>query len=103
MQGQNLVAQAEKSGETLMRILREGEKRSGGKICNLRGMGTLLAFDCSKGGEWRNELQRRLRDNGALMGVNGDASIRFRPTLVCTSEHMEQFGKIFFKTLDEMP
>merc|ERR1719473_2426629 len=53
---QSLVAKADAAGSVLMGILKEGEQRSKGKITNLRGMGTLCAFDCAEGGQWRNEL-----------------------------------------------
>merc|ERR1711988_995818 len=79
-------------------ILEEGAASHPKFITNIRGQGTVIAFD-SETPALRDELFNRLRNNGVLVGVNGTQSIRFRPALNFNLEHVSEFEAVFKNTL----
>jgi len=82
-------------------ILQEGAAKHPEYIANIRGQGTVIAFD-SKSPVLRDELFTSLRNNGVLAGVNGTQSIRFRPALNFNLQHVAEFEAIFNNTLKEL-
>jgi len=70
-------------------------------VTNLRGIGALVAFDCPSPAA-RDRLVQTLRDNGVLVGSNGSQSIRFRPALNLSLEHMAEFEAVFEKCAEEV-
>jgi len=70
-------------------------------VQNLRGLGTLIAFDCAST-EVRDKLFSELRNRGVLVGVNGTQSIRFRPALNLTLEHCVEFSTVFESCVDDL-
>jgi 4-aminobutyrate aminotransferase/(S)-3-amino-2-methylpropionate transaminase len=70
-------------------------------IKNIRGAGTVIAFD-SDSPALRDELFGSLRNNGVLVGVNGTQSIRFRPALNFNLKHVSEFEGVFKRTLTQL-
>ena len=67
------------------------QKRHGGKIENVRGSGTFLAFDAVEGATARNAMVDGARQKGVLVGGCGDRSVRLRPGLWFQPKHAAQF------------
>merc|ERR1719281_169072 len=85
-------------GHQLWRILEKASGTHPDYVTNLRGCGTVIAFDC-KSPAHRDELANQLRNNGVLVGTNGTQSIRFRPALNFSPLHVNEFQGVFAETL----
>jgi 4-aminobutyrate aminotransferase/(S)-3-amino-2-methylpropionate transaminase len=70
-------------------------------VSNVRGVGTIIAFDCATPA-MRDELAAQLRNNGVYVGTNGTQSIRFRPSLNLNLQHVAEFTKVFQQTLSAL-
>merc|ERR1712217_296385 len=92
---QSVVQQA--SGK-LMSILQAAEVAHPQFVRNIRGVGTVIAFDAATP-VLRDELFNSLRNNGVLVGVNGTQSIRFRPALIFNLLHAAEFESVLWGTL----
>lgn len=88
-------------GQQLWRILEKASGTHPDYVSNLRGVGTIIAFDC-KSPAHRDELANTLRNNGVLVGTNGTQSIRFRPALNLTPMHVDEFHGVFDKTVEKL-
>jgi len=88
-------------GKELMQILSDAAATHPGYVCNLRGQGTIIAFDGASP-EMRDELANALRNNGVLVGTNGAQSIRFRPSLNFGISHTREFQRVFTETLRQL-
>merc|ERR1711988_218967 len=77
-------------GQQLMEILGDAATTHPEYISNLRGMGTIIAFDCESPAK-RDQLATHLRNNGVFVGTNGTQSIRFRTALNFSSNHVAEF------------
>merc|ERR1711953_82697 len=88
-------------GKLLWRILEKASAAHPDYVSNLRGVGTILAFDCSSPAH-REELANQLRNNGVLVGTNGTQSIRFRPALNFSPMHVKEFQGVFTATLSQL-
>lgn len=88
--------------ERLMDILGTASKTFPKYVSNLRGVGTIIAFDCESPAA-RDELAMHLRDSGVLVGTNGTQSIRFRPSLNFNLEHVAEFDRVFQASLKQLP
>ena len=76
-EAEGLQAQVARTGTRLMRILSDASERHPNVVNNLRGAGTIIAFDCATPA-MRDALSAALRNNGVFVGTNGTQSIRFR-------------------------
>jgi len=85
----------------LNEILQEGATNHPKYVTNIRGQGTVIAFD-SESPALRDELFNCLRNNGVLVGVNGTQSIRFRPALNFSLDHVSEFEAVFKNTLTQL-
>jgi 4-aminobutyrate aminotransferase/(S)-3-amino-2-methylpropionate transaminase len=85
----------------LLNILGDAAASHPNYIKNIRGVGTVIAFD-SESPAVRDELFTSLRNNGVLVGVNGTQSIRFRPALNFTLAHVSEFEQVFGQTLQQL-
>lgn len=85
----------------LMKLLTEVSSSHPEYVSNLRGAGTVIAFDCNSSA-MRDQLANTLRNNGVLVGTNGTQSIRFRPALNFSTEHVEEFCGVFEQTLAQL-
>lgn len=82
-------------------ILQEAAVTHPHYVRNVRGVGTIMAFDCETPA-MRDQMFTHLRNNGVLVGVNGTQSIRFRPALIFNSEHVSEFKGVFQSTLKQL-
>jgi len=97
----SLVELVRASGQQLMTLLRKAAIGHPEFVSNLRGVGTVIAFD-SASPVLRDELAAELRNRGVLVGTNGTQSIRFRPPLTFNSVHVDEFWGVFQATLTHL-
>jgi len=88
-------------GSQLTDILQQAALSHPEYVHSLRGVGTIIAFDCGTPAI-RDEMANSLRNNGVLVGTNGTQSIRFRPALNFSAEHVQEFRAVFEKTLTQL-
>eukprot|EP00929_Paragymnodinium_shiwhaense_P123350 TRINITY_DN970_c0_g1_i1.p1 TRINITY_DN970_c0_g1~~TRINITY_DN970_c0_g1_i1.p1 ORF type:complete len:560 (-),score=107.25 TRINITY_DN970_c0_g1_i1:310-1872(-) len=88
-------------GQELMNILGDAAAAHPEYVSNLRGMGTIIAFDCESPAK-RDALATHLRNNGVFVGTNGTQSIRFRTALNFSSSHVAEFQGIFKSSLEQL-
>lgn len=96
-----LQARVQDVAAELTNILRTKASSHPEFVSNLRGVGTIIAFDCSSPAK-RDDLAKHMRNNGVILGTNGTQSIRFRPALNFTLEQVEEFRGVFEKTLTQL-
>uniref|UniRef100_A0AC34F510 (S)-3-amino-2-methylpropionate transaminase n=1 Tax=Panagrolaimus sp. ES5 TaxID=591445 RepID=A0AC34F510_9BILA len=88
MKRENLVQKTKEIGEELIKGLRRLESHYPQKVYNVRGMGTLVAFDtCDT--QTRDKLMDIALQKGLQIGGCGDTSIRFRPALIFAEKHLQ--------------
>merc|ERR1719221_2356392 len=97
----NLIEQVRSVGKTLETVLNAAADKFPHFVANVRGSGTLQAFDVSTA-TLRDQLAAELKNNGVMVGVNGVSSIRFRPALILADEHVKQFEEVFMTTLTKL-
>lgn len=90
----NLLSLVNETGAYMMKHLQELSQRYPGKIDNVRGVGTFIAFDSNKQGE----LLKQMLHRGVEAGACGSNTIRLRPMLVFHQYH----ANIFLQTLNEV-
>jgi len=95
---ENLVKNAEVQGKRLLDGLDELMGKYPEMISNARGMGLMCAFDLPTTKQ-RDELIKKLYNNGLIIVGCGAKSIRFRPALIITSEEIDKALEIIDKTL----
>jgi len=97
----SLQAQVVEVGAHFMALLKAAAQDYPDYISNLRGVGTIIAFDCSTPA-LRDDFMAKMRNNGVLVGVNGTQSIRFRPPLTFGAAHLEEFRRVLEATLKDL-
>ncbi len=90
---ENLVHNAMQVGQYFIRCLEEWAKTTQ-TISNVRGRGLLISFDC-KDSEHRQKMHQKIFECGALTLTCGEKSIRVRPHLDLTKEHVNKAMDIF--------
>ncbi len=100
-QKQNLGQRAKDSGEVLYAGLQELSSRFPSIILNVRGRGTFLAFDCPNL-DTRAALTSKTLAHGVNIGVSGEVSCRFRPSLTFGARHAAQVLDAMEKALVSM-
>ena len=85
---ENLVENARKRGDALLKGLRELEKKHSG-VTQARGRGLMAAFDLPTP-ELRGKVLETARDHGMLALSSGTQSIRFRPSLTITDDEIHR-------------
>jgi L-lysine 6-transaminase len=98
---EGLVENARLMGEYLRERLIELEKEYPSVISNARGCGLMCAFDLPSGAE-RDTLRKECYEHGMMVLSAGDRSIRFRPALNVTREHIDEAARIIRTSLGEM-
>merc|ERR1712151_839743 len=98
---EGLQAQVREVGKLLLSILEKASQTHPTYVSNIRGVGAIIAFDCSSPA-CRDELANHLRNNGVLVGTNGTKSIRFRPALNFSPMHVNEFHGVFAHTLKQL-
>jgi 4-aminobutyrate aminotransferase / (S)-3-amino-2-methylpropionate transaminase len=90
---------SKETGSSLRKILDEAAARYPQLIQNVRGVGTILAFDCHSPSA-RDDLWADMRNHGVILGTNGTQSIRFRPSLIFNASHVREFQGVFEEALE---
>lgn len=90
VESEGLIESTARTGATLYKGLEQIVAANPDKLFNLRGSGTMLAFD-SVSTEARGALLNELRARGLLIGVCGPASFRLRPSLNFNDHHAAIF------------
>jgi len=88
-------------GAQLMGILKFAACSHPELVTNVRGVGTIIAFDCATPA-LRDQFAAQMRNNGVYVGTNGTQSIRFRPSLNFNLEHVAEFTRVFQQTLSQL-
>jgi 4-aminobutyrate aminotransferase/(S)-3-amino-2-methylpropionate transaminase len=96
-----LLERVKATGKELTTVLHKAAMQFPEYISNVRGVGTLVAFD-SATPALRDQLHQYVRSHGVMMGVCGTRSIRFRPALTLSEAHVAQFEEIFMQSLREL-
>ncbi|KAJ2718508.1 hypothetical protein GGI07_005729 [Coemansia sp. Benny D115] len=97
----DLAAAVRDTGSYLVSHLKPLAVRYHRLLGNVRGVGTLVAFDCPTP-ELRAELLHLMRLEGVNMGGSGDVAVRFRPMLTLTNKHVNVFLTRFESVLNKM-
>jgi 4-aminobutyrate aminotransferase/(S)-3-amino-2-methylpropionate transaminase len=93
----DLLTNTKRAGQALLDVIqKESEKYP---LKNVRGVGTIISFDCDTAAA-RDKIYAELRNRGCLVGLCGDRSIRFRPSLIFSPKHVEQFAPVFHESLE---
>lgn len=79
-------------------LLRQLQQWDGDLIHNVRGQGGMIAFDLPDA-SLRDSIQRRLLQQGVIVGPCGERTLRLRPTLIFTRHHADIFLEILDKVL----
>ena len=95
---ENLIDNAKKMGEYLLKELKELMNEYPGYITNARGLGLFCAFDLPSGTE-RDDLWHEMMRNNLLILPSGDHSIRFRPHLNVLKEDIDTAISILKKSI----
>jgi L-lysine 6-transaminase len=95
---ENLIKNAEVQGKHLLEGLVKLSQKYPEKISNARGLGLMCAFDLLTP-EKRDDLKKKLYENGLIVLGCGATTIRFRPPLIITSDEVDEVIKIIDKTL----
>ncbi len=93
----DLVENARVVGDYLLARLGELEGEFG-QVSNVRGRGLLCAFNLPDG-DTRDACVNRCMEAGMLILGCGDVSVRFRPPLQTTTDHIDQGIEILRKAL----
>jgi 4-aminobutyrate aminotransferase/(S)-3-amino-2-methylpropionate transaminase len=88
-------------GQELTSVLEAASQQHPDFVSNLRGVGTIIAFDCASPA-LRDSLSMELRNRGVLVGTNGTQSIRFRPSLNFGLSHVKEFEGVFAETVQDL-
>jgi len=86
----NLLDQVTRVGALLHQNLHQMTSQFPGLLANARGRGLMCAFDV-KGEGKRDQLRSLMLNKGVMVGACGSETIRFRPTLLLDSKHLEIF------------
>lgn len=97
----NLVQKTKEIGEELRKGLETLENHYPNKVFNVRGMGTLTAFDTCDS-QTRDKLLDICLQKGLHIGGCGDAAVRFRPSLIYGEKHLETTIKLLEKSIKSL-
>lgn len=84
----SLLARVQEVGDSMMLGLEDLSRKYPGILASARGKGTFCAVDCSST-ERRDWIVGQMRTEGVHLGVCGDTTIRFRPTLTFSRHHLD--------------
>ena len=94
----NLLKNSEKQGKYLLENLRNIENKYSNLIFNTRGLGLMCAFDLESP-QKRDEIRKKLYDNGLVVLGCGEKTIRFRPPLIISEDEINETIDIINKTI----
>jgi len=84
---EQLIEKAATNGALVLKGLKELQEKHPNVISNVRGLGLLCAFNLPTP-EQRDDLKKKIYENGMVILGCGSKSIRFRPPLVITAEEL---------------
>lgn len=96
----NLLSLVQKSGEVLLKGLKDLQKEYPSLIHSARGRGTFLAVTCTST-KLRDDLVARMKMKGVQTGGCGEMAIRLRPALIFAPSHANIFLDVFKTVLKE--
>lgn len=96
VQDKDLLQNVGRVGDYLQTELKEISRKYG-KLQDVRGQGTFIAFDMPSAQE-RDALIAEMRKNGVNMGGCGERAVRLRPMLTFQMKHAD----IFLDTLEKV-
>ncbi|MCR4417342.1 MAG: L-lysine 6-transaminase [Ignavibacteria bacterium] len=97
----NLIENANQMGNYLLTSLQKLQDDFSEFVSNARGLGLMCAIDL-KDKSFRDELRKKLFENGMVILGCGEKSIRFRPRLSITKENIDEAMEIFRKSLKQI-
>ncbi len=97
MKEENLIENAAESGAYFLERLQKIARKTR-KIRNVRGLGLFIAFD-TRTREERDALRTRCWENGFATLACGKASVRLRPGLIFSKEHVDAACEALLKSL----
>ncbi|UJG44272.1 MAG: L-lysine 6-transaminase [Candidatus Heimdallarchaeum endolithica] len=98
---ENLVENASKQGEYILKLLTEIQEKYPDKINNVRGKGLMIAFDLPNS-EIRDKLKNIAFDKELIILPSGSKSIRFRPPLIINQEIIDEVFSILEESIKEV-
>jgi len=98
---ENLLDRVTEVGDDMILGLEDLASRYPGVFSNVRGRGTFCAIDCDTA-QRREKIVARMRTEGVHLGVCGDTSIRFRPTLTFEKKHLDIMLDKFNQTMERI-
>jgi L-lysine 6-transaminase len=101
MHQERLVENAAAVGKRLLKGLQVAVAASGDKATNVRGLGLMCAFDLPTT-EKRNEVLRKLRENGTMAIPSGPIAVRCRPPITLSAEEADRGAESLEKTLKQI-
>lgn len=101
IENRNLIENARKMGDYLLNSIINLQNDFPDLISNARGRGLMCAIDL-KDKSLRDNLRKKLYDNGLIILGCGEKSIRFRPRLSVTKDNIDEAMSIFRKSLREI-
>lgn len=101
IQRDGLVKKNKEIGQYLQKSLHQLASSHSNKVLNVRGMGTLCAFDMPDAAI-RDKLINTAITNGLHIGGCGDVAVRFRPSLIFEKKHVDIATDLLNKTLNQL-
>ncbi|MHA1868291.1 MAG: L-lysine 6-transaminase [Candidatus Heimdallarchaeaceae archaeon] len=98
---ENLVENASKQGEYILKLLTEIQEKYPDKINNVRGKGLMIAFDLPNS-EIRDNFKNIAFDKELIILPSGSKSIRFRPPLIINQEIIDEVFSILEESIKEV-
>jgi len=89
MHEEKLIENAAETGRYFLRRLEELAQESGGLVSNVRGRGFMLAFDLPTTDK-RDAFRQACWDAKFATLACGERSVRFRPSLIFTKDHVDE-------------
>lgn len=97
----NLLENAKQMGSYLLSSIQSLQNEFPDFISNARGLGLMCAIDL-KDKTFRDELRKKLFENGMIILGCGEKSIRFRPRLSVIKENIDEAMDIFRKSIKQL-
>ena len=91
-----MLAQVETLGRHLLEVARAIQLRKPGRVVDVRGRGLLVGVEVDGGAA---DVVARCRENGLLVNLAGERTVRFAPPFVVTPEQLEEGLSRFERSL----
>ncbi|OWF52736.1 4-aminobutyrate aminotransferase, mitochondrial-like [Mizuhopecten yessoensis] len=98
---EGLLVQVQDTGSYLINGLYDMQNKYPGLLSRARGIGTFCSIDV-KDADTRDKILHKLIQRGINLGPCGSVSIRFRPTLLLSRNHVDIFIDTFDSVIAEL-